>query len=320
MGDQKLLREKHTHKKLRPARQPKNFEHKFALNPNQMKLSFITINYNGTDDTIRLVSSFRNQPEDWNLVIIDNASRAEEYNKLKASVEGLNRVTLVRSEKNAGFSGGNNLGIFEARKHNPDWYVFINNDTWFEPGFIEQLAASLADKKGVAGIPLEENGKITYAGEIIWFKPTLKHLYDFPENLEGCYAIGAGVAIDRQVAEKLSWDERYFLYFEDADFSERARSFGFLIHAIDRPILHHQGSVSTRHLGWPVLLRYHYRNAHFFNAEHAPWHLKTFLPIWSLLIILRQLFKLVIAPEKRPYSKAIIAGVLDFYKGRSGQI
>ncbi|MDP2647697.1 MAG: glycosyltransferase family 2 protein [Candidatus Yanofskybacteria bacterium] len=285
-----------------------------------MKLSFITINYNGTDDTIRLASSFHSQLGDWNLIIVDNASRIEEYNKLKSSVGGLDRVALVRSEENTGFSGGNNLGISEAGKHNPDWYIFVNNDTWLEPDFTERLAASLADKKGVVGIPLKENGKVAYAGKITWFKPTLTHLYDFPENLKGRYAIGAGIAIDRQAAEKLSWDERYFLYFEDADFSERARSCGFLIQAVDKPVIHHQGSVSTRKLGWPALLRYHYRNAHLFNAEHAPWPLKTLLPIWSLLIIMRQLVKLVIAPEKRPYSKAIIAGVLDFYRRKFGQI
>ncbi len=292
------------------------------------RISLITVNYNGAEQTIRLLTSLKNQNSaslDWQIIVVDNASRNDDYQKLQTFIkENTPGTILVRSDVNKGFSGGNNLGIKAARKFNPDWFVFVNNDAWAKTDFVKALTNFLSNSEGIVAIPLKEGNRTILAGEIRWLSPTLRHIDNMDELDNYIYAIGAGVAIHKDVLDKIgNWDERYFLYFEDADLSWRAFQHGFKITVAtltESQLLHHESSTSTKMLGSPLLLRYHYRNAHLFNGLHAPMPIRIFLPFWSLFIILKQFIKLMITPEKRPQSKAIIAGIRDFYRGKFGYI
>jgi GT2 family glycosyltransferase len=135
------------------------------------------------------------------------------------------------------------------------------------------------------------------------------------------YAIGAAMAVHCTVLETAGLlDERYFLYFEDADYSVRARRGGYPVHVMDVPAALHGVSVSTRKLGDPLLLRYHARNALLFNATHAPLWARITLPFASLFGILTQAAKLLLVPSRRAASRGIALGIVDFYAKRFGHI
>lgn len=126
--------------------------------------------------------------------------------------------------------------------------------------------------------------------------------------------------IKREVLEKIGlFDERYFLYFEDADYCLRAQKAGYKLKIVPEELIHHKQSSSTSSLGAPILLHYHYRNAHLFNCKNGPFWVKFSLPFWSFFIIIKQLTKIILRHNVE-ISKAILAGVLDFYKGRFGKI
>ena len=128
------------------------------------------------------------------------------------------------------------------------------------------------------------------------------------------------MAINRKVFEKIGHlDENYFLYFEDADFSKKTLAAGFKIKILPNPKAHHAVSSATNKLGSPLLLRYHYRNALYFNFKNGPWYIKIIVWPWSWLIILKQIFKLLIGHHSAQ-SRAVISGVLDFYLRRMRQI
>src|SRR3989338_3171435 len=102
-----------------------------------MRLSIITINYNGSEDTIKLLESLQNQTDHgFQVVIIDNASEEADFKTLSSFVNETTssrfyplpsddnkiedprfvksesgQVVLLRNEQNLGFSGGNNVGI-----------------------------------------------------------------------------------------------------------------------------------------------------------------------------------------------------------------
>ena len=78
-------------------------------------------------------------------------------------------------------------------------------------------------------------------------------------------------------------------------------------------------SSATKLLGPATLLRYHFRNALYFNLKNGPWYIKILVWPWSVLILLKQFVKIVIGKE-RDISKSIIAGVLDFYNNSYGRI
>lgn len=295
-----------------------------------MRLTIITINYNGSGDTIRLLESLGYQSDkDFGIIVVDNKSAPEDMQALKNFVEAHNNnfisLKLINSTENLGFSGGNNLGISRALSEGAKWVLLLNNDTWVEKTFVTCLKAKLsATDADVAGIPLNESGQTAYCGKISWLKPTLKHIYDASAvshfALYTYYVIGGGMAINKQVFEKIGFlDEKYFLYFEDADFSVNAVKAGFKIKILDNTEIHHAVSSSTHKLGSPLLLKYHYRNALYFNLKNGPWYIKIIVWPWSWIIIAKQVFKLIIGRHPAQ-SNAILSSVWDFYFGRVGKI
>ena len=91
----------------------------------ECELSIITINYNGLKDTCALIETipFNDKME---VIVVDNASTKDEISAIQKK---FSYVNVIRSDKNLGFAGGNNLGIKAAKGK----YIFlVNNDTIFK--------------------------------------------------------------------------------------------------------------------------------------------------------------------------------------------
>ena len=74
-------------------------------------ISIITINYNGLKETSELLETLPLEDESLEVIVVDNASRDNEAARIEQQFP---QVTVVRSKKNLGFAGGNNLGIQAA--------------------------------------------------------------------------------------------------------------------------------------------------------------------------------------------------------------
>lgn len=292
-------------------------------------ISLVTINFNNADVTIRLLRTLENQTDrHFDVLVVDNASEPSDRAQLGeyASTSPL-RLDLLMSEENRGFSGGNNMAIRKALEQGTQWVVLINNDTTVPENFIETLRPQLERSAAVIGLPLQEDEKTAYAGIVRWLKSTLLHVYEpairdeLMEQEYSLYAIGAGVAIHRNVFKKIGFlDERYFLYFEDADFSVRARKAGIPVRFVDAPVIRHAVSQSTSRLGAPLLLRYHARNALLFNKLHGPLWVRVLLPGAAFYGIFLQFLKILLMPSRRAAARAIRDGILDFYGKRYGKL
>mgnify|MGYP001601559342 CR=1 FL=1 len=292
-----------------------------------MRISIVTLNYNGSKETLKLLKSLQEQSDkNFEIIVIDNASEEADFAVLQNGINQLIHITtshvvMIRNSENLGFSGGNNVGIRQAIENGSDWVTFLNNDTWVEREFMERLKAVLGVKNGVVGIPLIEGDKVAYCGKVQWLKPTLEHAYQLT-NLPAyqLYAIGGAMAVHRDVFDKIGFlDEKYFLYFEDADFSIRARKAKIPISIFYDSLIYHNISSSTKKLGLPLLLRYHYRNALYFNWKNGPFYIKLLVWPWSLVIAIKQISKLA-SKYNVDQSKAILVGVMDFYKNKYGKI
>ena len=109
---------------------------------NEYKLSFITINYNGLNDTCELIESIPFK-EDMEVIVVDNASKQDEASIIS---ERYPKVKVISSSTNLGFAGGNNLGIKEA---NGKYLLFINNDTYFKEFNIDSLIERLESSERI---------------------------------------------------------------------------------------------------------------------------------------------------------------------------
>ncbi|MEI6411431.1 MAG: glycosyltransferase, partial [Bacteroidota bacterium] len=87
-------------------------------------VSIITVNYNQTAVTCALLDSIRRQEyRDVEIWVVDNASTENPETIFKMQYP---EVHFIRSDKNLGFAGGNNLAVREAKG---EYLFFINNDT-----------------------------------------------------------------------------------------------------------------------------------------------------------------------------------------------
>jgi len=222
---------------------------------NACDLSIITINYNGYHDTCALIDSipFNDNME---VIVIDNASKQDEANAIQQRYP---HVKVIRSEKNLGFAGGNNLGIKAARGK----YIFLlNNDTYLRPQtsdlrpLIERLESS--PKIGVVSPKIRftwDNNPIQYAGFTPLSKITIRNRsIGFGEEDHGQfntpystpYAHGAAMMVKREIIDKVGlMPECYFLYYEELDWSMMITLAGYEIWYEPACTIYHKESQAT---------------------------------------------------------------------------
>ena len=194
---------------------------------NECRLSIITINYNGLKDTCELIDSIPFN-DDMEVIVVDNASKEDEANIIS---ERFSQVRVIRSDKNLGFAGGNNLGIKEAKGK---YILLINNDTYFKDFNIDSLIKRLesSDKIGIVCPKLRfawGDNPIQFAGYTQLSNITLRNkAIGFTEEDQGQhdtahptpYAHGAAMLIKREAIEKVGlMPECFFLYYEEIDWS-----------------------------------------------------------------------------------------------------
>ena len=128
-------------------------------------LAVILVNYNNSDDTIDCVNSLKNSTyNNFIVIVVDNGSNSKDKEYLSREAEKSNFV-LISSDKNLGFSGGNNLGIKYALEHNADFLLLLNNDTVVKEDFLKNIVASYS--------ALSQNGK-----EKVIVSPKINYFYD----------------------------------------------------------------------------------------------------------------------------------------------
>lgn len=319
------------------------------------RVFLIILQYNNSQDTIRCLNSVKELDyPNYKVIIVDNGSEVNpapflsrplaELRKVRPNERcGVKHLEIIKNfvknlpdntkyeildtKYNSGYSGGNNIGIKHALENSADYIFILNPDTTIEKGALTKLieTAESDSQIGILGPAISENGKTVYGGKIKWLQPELSHLVvellsSLSSSTTKFYIPGAAMLIRRKVIEKIGLlDERYFLYFEDVDYCERAKQADFKLAIVPDAIIHHKPSSSTSSLGTPLLLHYHYRNAHLFNWKNGPLWVKITLPFWSFFTIIKQLIKILLG-KNREISKTILTGVVDFYLQKFGQI
>jgi len=219
----------------------------------ECELSIITINYNGLKDTCALIESipFNDKTE---VIVVDNASNNDEASEIE---QRFPHVNVVRSEKNLGFAGGNNLGIQAAQGK----YLFIiNNDTIFKDFNVQALIDRLESTPEIGIVcpkirfawgtnPIQFTGytplsEITVRNRAIGFGEEDKGQYEMAHPTP--YAHGAAMLVKRTAIEKVGlMPECYFLYYEELDWSMMFTRANYQIWYEPKCTIYHKESQAT---------------------------------------------------------------------------
>ena|SRR3989338_8221408 len=171
--------------------------------------------------------------------------------KLKNKCYKLNTILIDNSKVNLGFAGGNNLGIKRAIRQRCDYVLLLNNDTYVTDSQMLTKMLSL-DLDIVAPILITMKNIRDYGGKLDKYFARNTHL-NKPCNPD--YFSGACLLIKTSVFSTTGLlDDKYFLYYEDADFCLKAKKYGFKIGLCRDTTLTHRLSASTNKLGKRKLL------------------------------------------------------------------
>ncbi len=230
-----------------------------------MRIGLVILNYKTCEKTISCVESIESTyKEPKVIVVVDNASPNDSYERLTEAYRDNSEVVVVETGKNGGFSFGNNFGFnyIQAEYSDVEHVVLTNNDIIFLPETLEKLVAGFNIRDNIAlTAPLILDVNQNKTNNPWKKKPTLLQLFRF-KSRKGCfyewdelssptpvYMVSGCcfvVSVDKyECIGKL--DENVFLYNEENILSWRIASKGFGCMAIpDAPIIHDHGTTTGR--------------------------------------------------------------------------
>ena len=247
----------------------------------------IVINFNSGRHLERCLDSIRADAPQAPVIVIDNAST----DASQRPAEGSNtRVRLVANTVNVGFAKAVNQAI--ALSDEP-YILLLNPDCALEPGALEGLAAELdrfpecaivgpriLDADGgvqgsVRGDPNLLTGLFGRSSSLTrMFPRSGLALRNVPtpvsdERRQADWVSGACMLCRRTALDQVQgFDERYFLYWEDADLCKRLRAKGFTIRHVPGSRVRHIGGQSSR-TARRLAIRAFHRSAYLYYATHV---------------------------------------------------
>jgi N-acetylglucosaminyl-diphospho-decaprenol L-rhamnosyltransferase len=294
-------------------------------------IDIIIINWNSGEQTLKCIESIQLNSQDTvnEIIVIDNNS-TDNSQLLISNTEG---IQFIQSNSNLGFAKACNLG---AQKSKSTFLLFLNPDTiLYEKTLSNVLHFMLAkesDSIGICGIQLLDENK-TLSRTCSYFPNSWTmllytlglskiftqfnyHMTDWnhSESKEVDHVIGAFFLVRKSLFDRLNgFDERFFMYLEDLDFSLRAFRAGYTSYYLSTVQAFHKGGGTSEQVKAKRLF-YSIRSRILYSYKHFSFIPATVILLASLLIEpwTRLLFILI----KQNYSsiKELIEAYLLIYE------
>ncbi|MGI8650195.1 MAG: glycosyltransferase family 2 protein [Rubrobacter sp.] len=254
-----------------------------------MKFSFVLVNY---ADSWALISACLKSVAraasvsgvEYEAIIVNNDPPEQ-----AADPETTKATKIVEVGRNIGFARAVNLGIREA---SGDFIVLINPDSTLGDGFFENVSSFLAGNPlvGVVGprildvdgaVQLSARREFSFISGLFGRTSLLTRLLPesrfvrdhFPATTTESpspvdWVSGACMVIRRSVFERVGLlDERFFMYFEDADLCRRAREAGYeVFHLPQVVVVHDAGGSTSSH---PLAVFRLHRSAFLYHRKYG---------------------------------------------------
>lgn len=207
-----------------------------------MNIDVVIVTYNSASRLAKVLGALPGEAE---VIVVDNASIDD-----SAGVAEAHGATVVRGSVNAGFAAGCNRG---AALGHAKTILFLNPDALIETDALERLLAALDDDPqiGVASPRLIHDGG--HKQRVQWPYPAAagawREAFGIGRSMEEAaqgFVVGACLAVRREAFEAVGgFDERFWLYGEEADLCRRIEDLGWTIRRIPSATAEHVGGAST---------------------------------------------------------------------------
>lgn len=228
------------------------------------KIDIVIVNWNSGIFLKKCVCSINNLENHNfvnNIIIVDNNS----YDNSAQLVKNKKKVKLIFEKKNYGFAKGCNIGASYSKEK---YILFLNPDCELFDDTLEKVNEFMEKKTndyiGVCGVKMvDKDDKIVLStsrfpsifniflksfGLDRIFKSYSMLMRDFDHESSRFVdqIIGAFFFVRKDVFDDLSgFDEDFFLYMDEVDFSLRLRKIGFQSYYLSTAKCYHEGGVSS---------------------------------------------------------------------------
>lgn len=217
-------------------------------------LSIVIVNWNTRDLLLKVLGQLFGEPHfEIEVLVIDNDSSDD---SVTAAQKAFPQALVLPQDKNGGFAFGVNCGLAAATGR---WIMLLNTDAEVDWQQLE-LFVQAAEQEGTPGIfgprIVDEHGKTQRS---TWQKHLPRHYLpnamflsrftEAPQRTDkgdvDCVS-GCVFLIHRDVLKDTPrFDERFFMYFEEADFCERARRNRHVVRFLPVASFMHVGGLSA---------------------------------------------------------------------------
>jgi len=223
-----------------------------------MTVSVIIPNYNGQHFLQKCISSLLNvnfQTNEYEILMVDNDSSDSSVTYVQSTFPS---VKVILLDKNCGFGRSINIAARQARGK---YIALLNSDTEVEKNWLSSLVKTMNSDIGIGAVcskaMLGDENQIQNAGLVLFrqgFGRDRGALVDaerkmqsyeqdsayFNDKREVWGFSGVSVLIRKDLFIELKgFDELFFMYYEDADFSIRLKKAGYRIVYDPNSVLHH---------------------------------------------------------------------------------
>jgi GT2 family glycosyltransferase len=287
--------------------------------------------WNGRQRTLACLASLaRVRRPAIEVVVIDNASADGSAAAVRAAHPN---VSLIEMRENRGFTGAANAGLAEARRRGARHCLLLNNDTAIAEDCVERLVAALEDDRRAASagptVLYQDRPETVWSagGAVDWRRGRtllLEHERgdrsrpDAPPRAVD-FVTGCAMLLSMAAVETVgAFDERFFAYFEEAEWCVRAARRGWRVLHVPSARVWHGISPEAREAS-PLVHYYMTRNRLLFlrltGAPASAW-------AHALAEAGRTLASWSVRPRwrhKRAQRNAVARALADFASGRHGR-
>ncbi len=219
-------------------------------------VSIITLNYNNSEATYRFLdSTLLLEYDNYEVIVIDMNSELDQPDSNR--IKNYQHTRFIQHTSNDGFSAGNNLGIRNAKG---EFLFLVNNDTILTPAILNTLTATFNDDPDIALVSprinqLHKKNRIEYAGfnpmnlftgrtSSIGFNEEDRGQYNQVRETSSVH--GAAMMIKKDKIGELGYlPEMYFLYYEEWEYSFKAKKKNLKVIYNGNAVIYHEGSGSV---------------------------------------------------------------------------
>lgn len=267
-------------------------------------ISIIIVNHNGKNLLKECLDSVLAQSFSYfEIIFVDNNSEDNSIGFVNENYSD-KRIRIIKSERNSGFAGGNNLGY---RSATGEFIVLLNNDTAADKDWLKNLYDLITSDESIGivqslviteGIPeryYKKNGTLNLLGH------NIIEVFEIGENGTGeiFQATGCSLIIRKSLVDSIGglFLDEYFAYAEDTYLCFKVKFSGQKIMHTSKSLVHHKGSATSKKQQLSSLFFYQERNRLlnfllFFSAnfliKYIPYLIFNFCLKFSASVFIRK--------------------------------